>query len=253
MKKILPVLIIGLMFAFNVKAADEVKTTVLYKVGDKTISIKNNQDLQAIGQADGRGCLGFRFYLDGKDILVNENESLGYGNVGGGVCEINDSAIYKTNFKDYFVIKNKNSDAEEIASVYWYFVNSKNLSVLTAFECFGGDCVGFGKSGIQASLNNKNEFVGFKVNDKFIYQPLKPAEVAKLNRCSEANPECGYFPVLVQRVLGLSSDLKNFYFSATGKGWTAYYAYDAKANKITKTTLAKINKDKIKLTLVKKF
>ena len=246
-------LIIGLMFAFSATAAEEVKTTVLYKLGDKTISMKNAQSLQAVGQADGMGCIGFRFYLDGKDILVNEHESLGGGRVGGGVCQINDGVIYKTNFKDYFVLRNQNDDNDAYASVYWYFVNSKNLSVLTAFECFGGDCVGFGKFGIQASVNNKNEFVGFKINDKFVYKPLKPAEVAKLKRCSEATPECGYFPVLVQRVLGLSSDLKNFYFSATGKGWTAYYAYDIKANKITKTTLAKINKDKIKLTLVKKF
>ena len=191
--------------------------------------------------------------LDGKDILVNENESLGYGHVGGGVCEINDSAIYKTNFKDYFVLKNKSSVAEEVDSVYWYFVNSRNLNVLTAFECSGGDCVAFGKSGIQAVINDKNEFIGFKIADKFVYQPLKPAEVAKLKRCSEATPECGYFPVLVQRVLGLSSDLKTFYFSAAGKDWTAYYSYDIKDNKIAETTLDKINKDKIELTLVKKF
>jgi hypothetical protein len=49
------------------------------------------------------------------------------------------------------------------------------------------------------------------------------------------------------------SDLNSVYFSATGDGWTAYYAYDIKAGKINKTTLTKINKDKMKLTLVKKF
>ena len=57
----------------------------------------------------------------------------------------------------------------------------------------------------------------------------------------------------VKKLLGIGQDLYTVYFSATGKGWTAYYAYDIKAKKIAKVTLAAVNKNIIHLTQVKKF
>ena len=57
----------------------------------------------------------------------------------------------------------------------------------------------------------------------------------------------------IKKYIGVNKDLTQVYFSATGKSWTAYYSYDIKVDKIAKTTLANINKNKIKLTLVKKF
>ncbi len=52
-------------------------------------------------------------------------------------------------------------------------------------------------------------------------------------------------------ILGLSPNLNQVYFSATGKNWTAYYSYDRKTKKVAKISLAKINKDKLKLVMLK--
>ncbi len=56
-----------------------------------------------------------------------------------------------------------------------------------------------------------------------------------------------------KKFLGFSSNGDLVYFSATGKGWTAYYIYNVAQNIITETTLDNVNQNKVKLTLVKAF
>ncbi len=244
-------LIIGLMFAFNAKAADESRI-VLYESKDKTISMTKRFIRYGVDDSGYDAC---RLYVNDKPVTSEED---------GLSCH--DYKFYKTELKHIFVFYYENSSLSD--KRYWYFINSNDSNAKIVFHERGntGQIEAIMDKQLQRKIDTsgcdhevkdkklssqkKPMFLGFIVDDKLNYTAKNPSPLS----CHYYNLDMGSQPwPLEEKTLGLSKNGSYYYFSAAGKGWTAYYAYDIKANKITKTTLAKINKDKMKLTLVKKF
>ena len=289
MKKILPVLIIGLMFAFSVKAAEEVKTTVLYKLGDKTISYRNGYDKHDQSFAT--------ILINGKEVPQIEQENfLDYVYNGESSYSLEGKegmrGLYKTSQKNIIVFFEEKGPYEALDGLKtWRFFDvSKNKDVAIMSEAayvnntlYDQDFIKVNGLKILSDIDDKgcsdDNLAGKNKNEAKKYVPVfsrffYASDMAESNNILYSSKNnsplaCNYFvgtlkygmdeaPHFVAssidfKMLGVNSTMSLAYFSGTGKGWTAYYAYDIKAMKITKTTLAKINKDKIKLTLVKKF
>lgn len=133
MKKILPVLIIGLMFAFSVKAAEEVKTTVLYKLGDKTISYRNGYDKHDQSFAT--------ILINGKEVPQIEQENfLDYVYNGESSYSLEGKegmrGLYKTSQKNIIVFFEEKGPYEALDGLKtWRFFDvSKNKDVAIMSE-----------------------------------------------------------------------------------------------------------------------
>lgn len=235
---------------FSVSAST---TKVMYKSGNKTISYSESD----------QGCR--QFFIN--DVTIFD---------GKYFCA-NDWRLYSTGLKNTVVLYFNGVEADAFTSgKTWNFLNlgnSKNLSLLEEYasEFYGhklyindniiSDKINENKCNDSniANMSQANKvspvFSGLLLNNnsaystntksplKCIYSALPEGDATETAQVVEST----------KRILGVKSDLNTIYFSATGKGWTAYYAYNIKANKITKTTLANINKNKIKLTLVESF
>ena len=270
MKKIIPVLI-AVMFLALAKNALAVGADIKFKSGDKNVVLKEVDGEEDVHRED-KICL--QVYVNDKALALPD-ERLSANPVFCGPEGIN--RVYKTDQKDVIVILT-NSGGYRLVDT-WTFVNIKNSTSFDLTER-GSFTIDRGyeslmlrgveisddiksnkcdsdnvRSGLQAA-KTKVVFGGFKSNDKNIYKPNNSTSFLDCvyTRFPEGGDENEAFVIGAgKEIQGVSRNLNLVYFSARGKGWTAYYAYDTKANKITKTTLAKINKDKIKITLVKKF
>ena len=261
MKKILPMLIIGLMFAFNAKAAEEVKTTVLYKLGDKTISYQ-------VDASSSDGYVVNNFFVNNKQLF--KVEATGYNN--------SKFILHKTNLKNLVVIESKTEEMGINRYLYVVDLNSSTYRLIDeAYEneitykanshlLIDGSWIKdvYSDNGCNKELLKKDIkfgvvktthpiIRGYSVNEKTIFKTKNISDLSCEIVMGDIGEKIVHVRESSKKFIGIASDLNSVYFSATGDGWTAYYAYDIKAGKINKTTLTKINKDKMKLTLVKKF
>lgn len=216
--------------------------------------------------------------FDGKNFSIQDDGSYLIDNKKAGSFIYDDSFllhVYKSDKKNMLAVNVASEGSSK--SIYWNLINltdGKNFKIISnpngLFEINGrnitvstkkNDCTGTQNMDSDyptGSYKNKYiapTFVGFKKDGKTIYQPSNPnmSEVFCVRDCIK---ECIWIPNFYLSFEGLDKNLNNVYFSGQGystqgKNWTAYYAYDIKLNKITKTTLAKINKNKIKLSVVK--
>lgn len=265
MKKIIPVLI-AVMFLALAENALAVGADIKFKSGDKNVVLKE------VDAEPNQLCR--QVYVDNK-LVIDPGMTNGY--IFCGMEGYN--RVYKTDQKDIIVINTNPGDMSLLST--WTFVNIKDSTsfdllergsftinngaeslILKGFEIVddikSNKCDSDNVKSVLQAVKTKVVFGGFKSDDKNIYKPNNSSSFLDCvyTRFREGGDEDQAFVIGTgKEIQGVSRNLSLVYFSASarGKGWTAYYAYDAKANKITKTTLAKINKDKMKLTLVKKF
>lgn len=216
----------------------------------------------------------FNARFDGKNFSIQDDGSYLINNKKAGSLDFydNDStlSVYKSDIKNIVAVKverdtmgaNKHWNLINLANgkntyavfnsslVREFVVNNKKIEAL--IEDMG--CAG--TEGPYAANQPENAgwtyvepyFGGFLDGDKQIYSSWAHATLTCEQVCAE---DCSWGPFFSLDIVAFSRNLNTVYFSGGSKDWKAYYAYDIKLNKITKTTLAKINKDKIKLTVVK--
>lgn len=218
-----------------------------------------------------------KFY--NKDFSIQNDGSYLINNKKAGALDFYDSAstlsVYKGDINNIVAVKverdtmgtNKHWNIINLATgknIYAVFnsslmreftVNNKKISALIADESCAGIESPFVESQPDSSQLERKYYVyhepyfgGFLDGDKQIYSNWVHSTLSCEQGCAE---DCSWGPVYSLDIIAFSKNLNNVYFSGGSKNWTAYYAYDIKLNKITKTTLAKINKDKIRLSVVK--
>ena len=155
------------------------------------------------------------------------------------------------NFLNLDSRKNFSLFEEHVSELYGHrlYINDSNVIADRINE---NKCVGANVASMSQANKAAPVFSGLLLNGKTAYTTNSSAPLKCIYDYAPEGGETKIAQVIesTKNIMGVKKDLNVVYFSVTGSGWTAYYAYDIKASKITKTTLANINKNKIELTRV---
>lgn len=271
MKKLFSIVLGLAMFVVGHNALAAEQSTVLYKSGDKILTYQKVSSEDIDGKYYGYGDIDRNYYC--VNLYLNNKALIGVEFFCG--LKKGDLNFYKTSLKNIIAFHEK-AEYYPYSISGWHLLDMSNGKVILDVTVPNVDVIDLNLGGnniyIQDFFINNEScekakdsksasktnpiFKGFTLKDgTSLYKTNSNVSGAICSpmRC-EGCSNRDFIPANTKKsILGFNKDLNKIYFSATGKDWTAYYFYDAKAKKIIKTTLAQINKDKVSITLVKKF